>query len=196
MKRINVTRDIESRRRIAERRMPAAEQTTSQVEQDESRKEEKAQADAGSQLPEAPKPEEGRPKGTLKRFPFEQTRLGFMLRYEMPVVYFVLKKLCSAQSVFEPDWHVIESVARASKDASYRKPKFRRYLEEYSRNGLFCRRGKVLTPRRKTYYEGICRRKIEYFIQQNRKLLLKEARNSPKGERLLQNIRNMTKTIS
>ena len=87
-----------------------------------------------------------------------------MLRYEMPVVYFVLKKLCSAQSVFEPDWHVIESVARASKDASYRKPKFRRYLEEYSRNGLFCRRGKVLTPRRKTYYEGICRRKIEYFI--------------------------------
>ncbi len=117
-----------------------------------------------------------------------------MLRYEMPVVYFVLKKLCCTQSVFEPDWHVIESVARASKDASYRKPKFRRYLEEYSRNGLFCRRGKVLTPRRKAYYEGIRRRKIECFIQQNRKLLLKEARDSPKGERLLQNIRNMTKT--
>ena len=55
MKRINVTRDIESRRRIAERRMPAAEQTTGQVKQDESRKEEKAQADAGSELPEAPK---------------------------------------------------------------------------------------------------------------------------------------------
>lgn len=55
MKRINVTRDIESRRRIAERGMSAVEQTTSQVEQDESRKEEKAQADAGSQLPEAPK---------------------------------------------------------------------------------------------------------------------------------------------
>ena len=105
-----------------------------------------------------------------------------MLRYEMPVVYFVLKKLCSAQLVFEPDWHVIESVARASKDASYRKPKFRRYLEEYSRNGLF--------------YEGIRRRKIECFIQQNRKLLLKEASDSPKGESLLQNIRNMTKTNS
>ena len=147
-------------------------------------------------FPKPRKPEEGRPKGTLKRFPFEQTRIGFMLRYEMPVVYFVLKKLCCTQSVFEPDWHVIDSVAQASKDASYRKPKFRRYLEEYSRNGLFCRRGKVLTPRRKAYYEGICRRKIEYFIQQNRKLLLKEARNSPKGERLLQNIRNMTKTIS
>lgn len=55
MKRINVTRDIESRKRIAERQMPAVEQTTGQVEQDESRKEEKAQADAGSQLPEAPK---------------------------------------------------------------------------------------------------------------------------------------------
>lgn len=55
MKRINVTRDIESRKRIAERQMPAVEQTTGQVKQDESRKEEKAQADAGSQLPEAPK---------------------------------------------------------------------------------------------------------------------------------------------
>ena len=55
MKRINVTRDIESRRRIAERGMSAVEQTTSQVELDESRKEEKAQADAGGQPPEAPK---------------------------------------------------------------------------------------------------------------------------------------------
>ena len=104
------------------------------------------------------------------------------------------QKGSSKQLVFEPDWRVIESVARASKDASYRKPKFRRYLEEYSRDGLFCRRGKVLTPRRKAYYEGIRRRKIECFIQQNRKLLLKEANDSPKGESLLQNIRNMTKT--
>lgn len=55
MKRINVTRDIESRRRIAERRMPAVEQTPGQVEQDESRKEEKTQADAGGQPTEAPK---------------------------------------------------------------------------------------------------------------------------------------------
>ena len=55
MKRINVTRDIESRKRIAERRMPTVEQTTSQVEQDESRKEEKVQADAGGQPTEAPK---------------------------------------------------------------------------------------------------------------------------------------------
>ena len=69
-----------------------------------------------------------------------------MLRYEMPVVYHLLRHLCAGQQPFEPDWRVVESVARASKDPSYRKPKFRRYLEEYSREGLYCRRGKRLTP--------------------------------------------------
>ena len=45
--------------------------------------------------------EDGRPKGTLKRFPFDETRLGFMLRYEMPVVYYLLRRLCSGQQPFE-----------------------------------------------------------------------------------------------
>ena len=39
------------------------------------------------------KREDGRPKGILKRFPFDETRLGFMLRYEMPVVYYLLRRL-------------------------------------------------------------------------------------------------------
>ena len=91
-----------------------------------------------------------------------------MLRYEMPVVYYILRRLCSGQQPFEPDWRVVDSVARASKDPSYRKPKFRRYLKEYSRDGLCCRRGKHLTPERKAYYEGIRRRKTEEFIRKNR----------------------------
>ena len=62
------------------------------------------------------KQEDGRPKGTLKRFPFDETRIGFMLRYEMPVVYHLLHRLCAPQQPFEPDWRVIESVAEASKD--------------------------------------------------------------------------------
>lgn len=84
-----------------------------------------------------------------------------MLRYEMPVVYHLLRRLCATQQPFEPDWQVIRSVAEASKDPSCGKAKFRRYLDEYRRDGVYCRRGKRLTPERKAYYEGICRRKRE-----------------------------------
>lgn len=58
-----------------------------------------------------------------------------MLRYEMPVVYHLLRRLCATQQPFEPDWQVIRSVAEASKDPSCGKAKFRRYLDEYRRDG-------------------------------------------------------------
>ena len=110
----------------------------------------------------------GRPKGTLRQFPFEQTRIGFMLRYEMPIVYGILKQLCGGQSPFEPEWWVIDSVAKASKDASYGKPKFKRYLMEYQEKGLYCLRGKVLTPKRKAYYESVQKHKTQEYIRKNR----------------------------
>ena len=137
--------------------------------------------------------EDGRPKGTLKRFPFEETRLGFMLRYEMSVVYYLLQRLCAGQQPFEPDWRVVESVARASKDPSYRKPKFRRYLEEYSREGLYCRRGKRLTAGRKAYYEGIRRRKLDAFIRANRARLERRHGKPPCGEGLLREVKHIVK---
>lgn len=116
-----------------------------------------------------------------------------MLRYEMPVVYHLLRRLCSGQQPFEPDWRVVDAVARASKDPSYRKPKFRRYLEEYSREGLCCRRGKRLTPGRKAYYEGIRRRKTEAFIRQNRARLEKRRKEHPGGDILLQEMKAVVK---
>lgn len=117
------------------------------------------------------KREDGRPCGTLKRFSFEQTRLGFMLCYEMPVVYRMLRRLCPAGTRFEPDWQVVDAVARLSGDSSYLKPKFRRYLEEYARTGVYCRRGKRITPSRREYYRNLCRRKMEEYIRRNRKRL-------------------------
>lgn len=116
-----------------------------------------------------------------------------MLRYEMPVVYYLLRRLCADRQPFEPDWRVVDSVARASKDPSYRKPKFRRYLEEYGRDGLCCRRGKRLTPGRKAYYEGIRRRKTEEFIRRNRRLLEKGHGNQSRGGNLLTDIKRIVK---
>ena len=62
----------------------------------------RAQKRFGRRLTKAPavqinrKKQDGRPKGTLKRYRFCQTRLGFMLRYEVPVVYGVLMNVSSA----------------------------------------------------------------------------------------------------
>ena len=57
----------------------------------------------------------------------------------------------------------------------------------------FLRRGKRLTPERKAYYEGICRRKREEYIRRNRRRLLAEARNAPGGDRLLGEIKSILK---
>ena len=136
----------------------------------------------------------GRPKGTLRQFPFEQTRIGFMLRYEMPIVYGILKQLCSGQSPFEPEWWVIDSVAKASKDASYGKPKFKRYLMEYQEKGLYCLRGKVLTPKRKAYYESVQKHKTQEYIRKNRRLLEHRLQEKVDGEAMLQEVKNIIKT--
>lgn len=116
-----------------------------------------------------------------------------MLRYEMPVVYHLLRRLCASQQPFEPDWCVIESVAEASKDPSFKKAKFHRYLDDYRRNGVYCRRGKRLTPGRKAYYEGIRRRKTEEYIHRNRRRLFFGVRNEPGGDKLLGEIKNILK---
>ena len=136
----------------------------------------------------------GRPKGTLRQFPFEQTRIGFMLRYEMPIVYGILKQLCGGQSPFEPEWWVIDSVAKASKDASYGKPKFKRYLMEYQEKGLYCLRGKVLTPKRKAYYESVQKHKTQEYIRKNRRLLEHRLQEKVDGEAMLQEVKNIIKT--
>ena len=136
----------------------------------------------------------GRPKGTLRQFPFEQTRIGFMLRYEMPIVYGILKQLSGGQSPFEPEWWVIDSVAKASKDVSYSKPKFKRYLLEYQEKGLYCLRGKVLTPKRKAYYESIQKHKTQEYIRKNRRLLDARLQEKIDGEAMLQEVKNIIKT--
>ena len=89
-----------------------------------------------------------------------------MLRYEMPVVYHLLRRLCATQQPFEPDWQVIRSVAEASKDPSCGKAKFRRYLDEYRRDGVYCRRGKRLTPERGTRRAATdCSERLKAFLK-------------------------------
>lgn len=114
------------------------------------------------------KKEDGRPQGTYKRFPFEQTRLGFMLKYEAPVVFDLIRELSPVSRKNNPSVKLIKTVCSASNDRSFRKPKFQRYLEEYERLGVYCNRGKTLTPDREAYYERIRKVKLSKYIKKNR----------------------------
>lgn len=112
----------------------------------------------------------------------------------MPVVYFLLRRLCPAQP-FEPDWRVVEAVARSAADTSRDKPKFRRYLEEYARDGVYCRRGKLLTPERKAYYEHIRSVKMEEYIRRNRKRLQMSGTGRESPEKRLNELKSILKNI-
>lgn len=112
---------------------------------------------------------EGRPQGTNKKYPFEQTRLGFLLKYEMPVVYDIVMDKCKSQLFPHPSPQVIEFVSRASKDPTYKKPKFRRCMDEYIATGICCKRPKILTPKLRVYYQSIRKKKMDEFIARNRR---------------------------
>ena len=117
--------------------------------------------------------EDGRPKGTLKKFQFEQTRLGFMIKHEAPVSFRIIMNLTPKAIFPEPSCEVIRIVCKASRDPSFGKAKFKRYLAEYASTGLYCKRGKKITPKRDTYYRAIRLKKMSLFIRRNKEKIRK-----------------------
>ncbi len=115
------------------------------------------------------KPEEGRPRGTVKRYPFEQTRLGFMLKYEVPHVYDLILRLTPRPGRSAPPMEIILAVCTASPDPSLRKPKFHRWLAQYAQKGVLCGRAKMPTPERMVFYHNLRRRKLARFVSETEK---------------------------
>jgi hypothetical protein len=112
--------------------------------------------------------EDGRPRETYKRFKFEETKLGFFLKYEVPVVYDIIMNLTPPEAFKEPPLLLVKTVCKGSSDSSLKKAKFFRYLEEYAFVGLYCKRARKMTAKREAYYKGIQRKKTAKFIRQNR----------------------------
>lgn len=132
MKRVNIQNDVESRQRIAAASpKPFTERTDERMnlknEQQDGTSEEVSGART-TQLPQMSRfprrKEDGRPTGTYKKYRFEETRLGFLLKYEAPVVYGIIMNLTPRAVYPEPKADLIEQVCRASGDPSLRKPKF------------------------------------------------------------------------
>ncbi len=101
-----------------------------------------------------------------------------MLKYEAPVVFGIIMNLTPKVPFPAPLVSVIESVCKASGDPSLRKAKFHRYMAEYARDGIYCKRGKRMTPEREAFYEAIRRKKLDRFIRENKRAIEYERRRS------------------
>ncbi|WP_165045095.1 hypothetical protein [Dysgonomonas sp. ZJ709] len=91
-----------------------------------------------------------------------------MLKYEVPIVYDIIMNMTSPSAFPEPSYLLIKTICKGSSDPSLNKAKFFRYMEEYAELGLYCKRPKVLTTKRKVYYESIRKKKLERFIEENK----------------------------
>lgn len=120
------------------------------------------------------KKKDGRPKGSFKKYHFEQTPLGFMLKHEIPALYEVIMRMSKDVPYPEPKIHLIEIACNASDDPSLKKPKFHRYLERYRKEGIYCKRPKVLTAERAEFYEKLYQKKLNKFVRRNRSEVEKE----------------------
>jgi hypothetical protein len=112
------------------------------------------------------KREDGRPRGSYKIYPFEQTRLGFFLKYEVPVVYDLILSLTPPRERKAPPVDVIRAVCAASPDPSLLKPKFFRWLERYESSGVLCRRPKLPSVARMAFYYNIRSRKLARSVNE------------------------------
>lgn len=111
----------------------------------------------------------GRPKGTRLRRKFEETKLGFFLKYEAPIEYELIMQSTPQSAFPEPKINVIEAIAISSHNPVFEKGKYYRYLEEYRINKCSALRPKILTEKRKAYYERILNNQIERYIEDMRK---------------------------
>lgn len=113
----------------------------------------------------------GRPPGTYKRYLFEETKLGFFLKYEVPEVFQLIMQSLPPGKHRAPPPALVRMVCAASRDPSLRKAKYGRYLRLYERDGLYCHRATRMTAEKKSFYDMMRRRKLEAFIRRNRKLI-------------------------
>lgn len=90
--------------------------------------------------------------------------------YEVPLAYEIIMRQTPASGgkPVEPPVSLIKTVCAACRDPALRKPRFKRLVEKYERQGLCCRRYKRITPEQAAYYEKLRKKKLAAFMEENR----------------------------
>lgn len=80
---------------------------------------------------------------------------------ETPLVYnLIMENRDIDNYLYAPKVDDIILYTSASKDPTFQKPKFLRYLEEYKKDGLCCGRPKEITKERTEYYDRLQNQKL------------------------------------
>lgn len=111
----------------------------------------------------------GRPKGTRKQRQFEQTRLGFFLKYEAPIEYELIMRSTPQSAFPKPSIHLIETIAIASHNPVFKKNKYFKYLQEYKDKGLYMKEPKLLTESRRVFYQTLMDNRVKRYIKEQKK---------------------------
>lgn len=116
------------------------------------------------------KKKDGRPKGTLKKRKFYETKLGFMLKYEARTEYDLIIENTQKGENGEPLAIVIDSIARGSRNPILKGKRFKNNFDEYKKLGLYVGYDKVkrITPEVELYYQLKQKKKLEKFIECNK----------------------------
>lgn len=87
-------------------------------------------------LQTVPKPKKKKPhkKRKRKKRLFDETRVGHFLKHEAPLEYGLIME--AGGNVSAPSADLIEAIGYASINPLFKKPKFRKALIDYRKNGL------------------------------------------------------------
>ncbi|MDR1090624.1 MAG: hypothetical protein LBL79_06065 [Prevotella sp.] len=85
-----------------------------------------------------PKKRKKRPGRKRIRRSFDETRIAHFLKHEAPLEYQFILDAAGASVV--PSADLIEAIGYASANPLFKKPKFRRSLMKYRKEGLYCGR--------------------------------------------------------
>ena len=113
-----------------------------------------------------PRKKSGRKK--IKRL-FEETRVGFILKYEAPLEFDLLIEASGLKGA--PPADLIEAVGYASINEIFKTPEFRRALLLYRKTGLYCGKPKRITPLQEAQRAYKRRQKQTTIEQTNNDLL-------------------------
>lgn len=95
---------------------------------------------------------------------FEETRVGHFLKYEAPLEYNLIMEVNGSMAA--PSADLIEAIGYASLNLLFRKPKFRKALIEYRKNGLYIIQPRKSKPETELYYIGVRRSNAQKMMKQ------------------------------
>lgn len=99
---------------------------------------------------------------------FEETRVGHYLKHEAPLEYSLIVGVNSR--AIAPSADLIEAIGYASINPLFKKPKFRKALIDYRRNGLHTGQPKKSNAKLEMFYTKIYQRGMNRVLENMPKL--------------------------